>query len=76
MAKLLFIGVLQCLAVLRCCELFASRRLDVKWESAGCVKILILRNMARREKDAAVCMEVVTSSNVDKPNFFREAKYF
>ena len=30
MAILLFIGVLQCLAVLCCCELFVSGRLNIK----------------------------------------------
>ena len=29
-----FIGLLQCLAVLRCCELFVSGKLNIKYESA------------------------------------------
>jgi len=49
---MLFIGVLWCLAVLDCCKFFVSGRLNIKQESAGCVKGLILKNMAGREKDA------------------------
>ena len=34
MTILLFIGVLQCVAVLHCCELFVSERLNIKQESS------------------------------------------
>jgi len=45
MTRLLFIGVLQCLAVLCCCELFVSGRLNIKDESSA-------GNMAGCERDA------------------------
>jgi len=41
-----------------------------------CVKGLILRNMAGRERMQAVCMKVVTSSSVASPNFFGRAKCY
>jgi len=56
MTALLFIGVLHCLAIWRCCEIFVSGWVEDcslhQVRSATCVKGLILRNMAGREKDA------------------------
>jgi len=63
MAKLLFIGVLQCLAVLRCCELFSSGKIEHQIGKCRLCENLDTEDIAGREKDAAVCIKVVTSSS-------------
>jgi len=75
MTMLLFIGVLQCLAVLRCCDLFVSGRLNIIEHERLCERLDNEEHDCARERSKTICMTVVTSSNVASTNF-DGGKYF